>query len=143
MKLWGRDVSLRLGPLERIEAPDVGEPGPRVVAVTAISPVAIGLAPTAATVRAALLRGFPRRLGLHGFDDRQIVVSGVLPGETWPCAVTLGLHGDTRPIECWMGRTLVECNAVAHWMLECAARGPGLGGRVAFGFGAVSVRRVA
>lgn len=36
-------------------------------------------------------------------------------------------------------RTRGDRPAVTHWLLECAARGWGLGGRTAFGFGRVKI----
>ncbi|GAC1577381.1 MAG: hypothetical protein NVS3B20_08750 [Polyangiales bacterium] len=39
----------------------------------------------------------------------------------------------------WRGSVVLECNAVAHWLIEAAARGPGLGGRTALGFGRIRV----
>jgi hypothetical protein len=37
----------------------------------------------------------------------------------------------------WEGHLELQVNAVALWLLRCAARGMGLGGRVAFGFGQI------
>lgn len=42
----------------------------------------------------------------------------------------------------WEGHLVLDVNAPALWLLECAARGMGLGGRVAFGFGQVRITRL-
>jgi hypothetical protein len=46
-------------------------------------------------------------------------------------------------VEGWEGRVTLDANAPARWLLEVAAAGWGLGGKTAFGFGAVRVREVA
>jgi hypothetical protein len=49
------------------------------------------------------------------------------------------LRGKVGPVRGWSGSVVVETNAVGRWLLECAGRGLGLGGRTAFGFGRVRV----
>jgi hypothetical protein len=64
----------------------------------------------------------------------------VVAHETAPAVTPVRgkLGGDGR-IRGWTGAVVLRCNAPARWLLEAAARGPGLGGRVAYGFGAVRV----
>jgi hypothetical protein len=49
------------------------------------------------------------------------------------------LHGDGK-VTGWSGCCVLDVNAPARWLLEIAAAGWGLGGKTAFGFGAVRVR---
>ena len=65
--------------------------------------------------------------------------------ETAPAITTVTRHydraaigGDGR-VRGWEGSLVIETNAVGRWLLEVAARGWGLGGRVAMTFGRVRV----
>lgn len=92
-------------------------------------------APTSETLLGTLSASLMPRLGLgrNGSDLRLILHERhTEPEKVW-CGDKLGLvHG-------WSGYAVVEINAPARWLLEVAARGPGLGGRTAFGFGRIRV----
>lgn len=139
VRLFDRDVTLRFGPLARVKAPSVPPHGRRLLHIEALTPVC-GVEPTSKELFAALARGFPKRLGLSRFDDTRIVIERI-SDETRVVVRDLGLHGERHRVVGWTGSVVVATNAVGHWFLEAAARGPGLGGRVAFGFGAVRVTR--
>ena len=148
-RLFDKPVRMTFGPLARMKAPVVERRGRQRVVLETVTPVAIGhtnnpsnhVHPTSGTLIASLNRGFPKRLGLRHHDDSSIALE-IIEQETQPAYVDLNLHpergGYGRTVG-WTGRVVLEVNAVARWLLEAAARGPGLGGRVAFGFGAIRV----
>lgn len=74
--------------------------------------------------------------------DRSKLRLVVTEAETEPSVIEHRgkLGGDGR-IRGWSGRLLLECNAPVRWLLELAAAGWGLGGRTAYGYGAVVVVR--
>jgi hypothetical protein len=63
--------------------------------------------------------------------------------DSWsPTRAGRQLHGDGK-VTGWSGWCVLDVNAPARWLLEIAAAGWGLGGKTAFGFGAVRLREVA
>ena len=94
------------------------------------------LEPTAQQVRSAL-RLLPPRLGLSVPDeDLQLeLVERQYEAERVDCG---GKYGVVRG---WVGRLVVETNATGEWLLRVAAV-LGLGGRAAFGFGAIAAKEV-
>lgn len=148
--LWDRPTQFRFGPLVRPRAPAVTKRGRQRVAIETITPVCIKatmhldhdkgcryrLVPTSDSLRSALGQQFAARVGVRPVDDDAICLT-VIEHSTDVVHTQIGdKFGD---VPGWMGRVVVEVNAVARWMLEAAARGPGLGSRVGFGFGRIQV----
>jgi hypothetical protein len=152
LRLTARTVTLghhraevSLGAVTRPRAPVVTRRGWHRVRLDAITPVVIRTMagrithtrPTASHLVStlALLAG---RLGARVETDR-IAVS-IEQWDTVPSTIegTGKIGGDGR-LRGWLGSLTLRCNAPARWLLESAARGPGLGGRVAFGFGRVRI----
>lgn len=146
-RLYDRDVTIKTGPLVRIKAPAPGRRGRQRIRLDTITPVVIETEgrtvtrtmPTVTSIWNALTQSLPDRLGLVGLD-KQMVVLEVVSHETQTETVPLG--GKGGPVKGWAGSVVLEVNAVTRWLLEAAARGPGLGGRVAFGFGRIRVGEV-
>lgn len=143
-RLYDREVTVTTGPLIRIRAPLPGKRGRQRIRLDTITPVVIEAEgrtvtrtmPTVTSITSALTQSLPDRLGLVSLD-RDTVVLEVVSHETQTEVVPLG--GKGGPVKGWAGSVVLEVNAVTRWLLEAAARGPGLGGRVAFGFGRVRV----
>jgi len=141
----GREETvLRFGPRWHNKPPRIERRGHRLVRLDAITPVcsrragssATYTAPGAGTLTSTLVRVLAPRLGLDYITEQQVCMR-VRSRETearsvW-CGPKIGVQRG------WVGHVTLECNAVAHWLLEAAARGPGLGGRTALGFGRVVV----
>lgn len=142
--LYDRPVTIKTGPLVRIKAPVVRKRGRQKIRLVTMTPVVIETdgrtvtrtMPTVTSIVSALTHSLPDRLGLVGFDS-SLVVLNVMSHETQTEVVPLG--GKGGPVKGWVGSVVLEVNAVSRWLLEAAARGPGLGGRVAFGFGRIRV----
>lgn len=142
--LFDQPITATMGPLVRIKAPDVRRRGRQRLTISTITPVVIESAdrtvtravPIASSILSALTVNLPERLGLVGFDAASAVLD-VVSHETATDTVPVG--GKWGDVNGWAGAVVVECNAVARWLLEAAARGPGLGGRTAIGFGRVRV----
>ena len=142
--LYDRPVEVRCSPVVRVKAPAALRRGHRRVRVDAITPVVITsdghtvhrTAPCGSSLISALTCELPGRLGLDIFD-RSTARLEMVSNETHPENVYLG--GKFGVIRGWVGSCLVEANAVARWLLHAAGRGPGLGSRVAFGFGRIRV----
>lgn len=145
--LWDRPTRFRFGPLVRMRTPDIRKRGRRRLAIEAITPVVIKsnnshtgrvdyrTTPTADSLRSAISVEFPMRVGVQ--IERDSVCLELVEHDTQIVRTQLGSKYGTVPG--WVGRVVVETNAVGHWLLEAAARGPGLGSRVGFGFGRVRV----
>lgn len=147
--LFDRPSLFRFGPLVRIRAPEITKRGRRKIAIDAVTPVCINPSdrtndltrPDAQSLISALSIGFGRRCGLSADIEAGDLRIDIVRDETHVETVKLG-HSETAKygwVRGWVGRVVVECNAPAHWLLACAARGIGLGGRTAFGFGRVRV----
>lgn len=142
--LYGRDVSVETGFLARMKAPVVRKRGHQRVVIDAITPVVIQstnrtvhrLTPTAHSLLSALTIGLPGRLGLVDFEHDAATIE-VIEQSTQHQTVDVG--GKHDKITGWVGRVVVDVNAVSRWLLEACARGPGFGGRTAFGFGRIRV----
>ena len=142
-QLGHRIVVLRFGPAARVRAPAIQWRGRRSVRVDTLTPVVITkehrsieyTAPTAETIASSLVNTLAPRLGLS--IDLADVCLRLVERQSEPVSVWAGeTQGRIRG---WHGMATLEANAVAAWLLEAAARGPGLGGRTAFGFGRVRV----
>jgi len=148
-RLYDRACAFRFGPLVRVKAPEIATRGRRRIAIDAVTPVSIQSAdrtiertsPDATSLISALSHGFGRRCGLLEDVPTSDLRIEVVSDETRIETVKLGAYASAKygHVRGWVGRVVVECNAPAHWLLECAARCVGLGGRTAFGFGRVRV----
>ncbi len=143
-RLFDRPVRVTFGSQVRLRAPAAREPGRYLLRIDAVTPVTIRsngganfahLTPDATNLLSALTATFPARIGLDAFDPAMAAMR-VVARATQPETVLCGSHFGA--IRGWTGSVVVECNAVAAWLLECAAR-VGLGGRTAMGFGRVKV----
>lgn len=147
--LYDRPTRFRFGPLARMRAPEITKRGRRLVAIDAVTPVCIQSAdrtiertsPDSQSLISTLSRDFGRRCGLAEDVPADWLRIEIVEDATTVETVKLGAHETAKygHVRGWAGRAVVECNAPAHWLLEAAARGPGLGGRTAFGFGRVRV----
>lgn len=138
-------VQVRFGPVWRMLAPKVRR-GHQRVRVTSYTPVVWRNSGaryitdvTAEHIIASLRGSLAERLGASvRTEDLRVEVLG----ETTEIVRT-DLGGKYGAIPGWRGTVDLEVNAPARWLLECAARGWGLGGKTAFGFGRVSVNALA
>lgn len=141
-RLFDRPVEARFSARVRIRTPSITR-GRRRVRVDAITPVVIQSdgrtvsrpMPTASSLFSALTKDLPARLGVDA--PHESVKLEVVSHET--TAASVQLAGKFGAVRGWVGSCVVEGNAVARWLLHAAGRGPGLGGRCAFGFGRVRV----
>lgn len=146
-------VTMRLGPLVRVRVPPAYACGPHSVSLRAHSPVVI--ASTTGRSRGALARGeaqrkvyrerptdeamrhalcgLARKLGVR----TEGVVVHVVDERTR--AVEVRRKGRRIDAIGWVGDVDLVCSPMARWLIECASRGLGLGSRVAFGCGRVTV----
>jgi hypothetical protein len=150
VRIARQPVDLTFGPLVRVRAPAAPPRGRRRVRIDALTPVVISktgkqevyTAPTTERLMSALANASGQRFGLAariGLTPQEIanVQLELVERSTEPATVPIGGH--TGTIRGWVGSVVVDANASARWLLECAARGLGLGGRTAFGFGRVRV----
>ena len=77
-------------------------------------------------------------MGVPNLDTSTVLLE-MVDAETQPATVQLG--GKFHGIRGWTGHVIVEGNAVARWLVQCAGL-VGLGGRTALGFGRVRVMEV-
>lgn len=144
--LFGRPCNVRLGPLARLRAPIVGAPGPRILRIRTQTPIVIrgltdpGCRPGHRRIGPALTSTMtswlPRRVGLE--LGPQSVRTEVICASGGMRRVQLGGH--LGAVYGWTGEIILRTNACGHWLLELGAR-IGFGGRVAFGFGRITVER--
>lgn len=129
------------GPAARIKAPDLDRRGRLRVRVVAVTPVVtrkegssvLYTAPGASTICSTLWRKLAPLLGV---DVRESEVRAkIIRRHTEARTVQMG--GKYPAQRGWVGEVELEVNAPAAWLLLAAARGPGLGGRTAFGFGRI------
>ncbi len=144
VSIFNEDRALYLSAARPVASPAVPRRGRRLLQVDTLTPVCsqtMGrtvsrLEPTAPQIINAL-RMLPPRIGLSVPDDdlRLELVERQYEAERVDCG---GKFGTVRG---WVGRLVVETNATGEWLLR-AAETLGLGGRVAFGFGAITVTGV-
>lgn len=143
----GRHDGGRVGPLiigkpQRVPAPQwkgrVGE-----LAVTALTPVVSRCDggeseyghPRASAIDQGLRQKVARAYLGVDIRGQEMAVEVV---EDSSCAVRVGaVHHSSG----WTGEVVLRCNAVAGWLLLIAASGVGLGGRTAYGMGAIHAER--
>jgi len=143
-ELFRRPVQVRFGCRWRAKYPVVRKRGHRKLRVDAITPVVIQstaratprVEPTKTSLLSTLSLELPQRLGLEDFDRESLVLS-VVSHESRKEVVQLGAKYGAVPG--WVGHVVIDTNAVGEFLLRCAANGPGLGGRTAFGFGRIVV----
>lgn len=153
---WGAEAAtVAFGPRSRLRLPAPLAPGRYLARVDTITPVVSRLdgaradylgRPTAPHL-AASLRRLAEALGLRLTRAEialRIVASATTRAETDLAfgrgdPTGRGAWGRGGKLPGWSGAVVVECNAVARWLLDVAARGWGLGGKVAAGFGRVRV----
>lgn len=145
-------VDLRFGPLVRVKAPPQPAPCTHQLRIVARTPVVIasttgrrtsmreaGAPQTkvfrvdadAASISHALC-GLARKVGAPTDGVEVRVVDRAVRTAVVKQRGRVDAHG-------WVGHVDVECSAQARWLLDAASRGLGLGGRVAFGCGAIEL----
>lgn len=146
-RLFGQPVWASFGAPIRLRYPPPLAPGRYQLRIDAVTPVCIRhnvtgsraktthLTPAAENLLSALTQAFPTRIGLPGLDPGTAALR-VVARRTEAVRVPCGSH--LGQIRGWTGSVMVEANAVAAWLLGCAAQ-VGLGGRTALGFGRVRV----
>lgn len=140
-----QSVLVRCGPFARLRSPQVERRGHQVVRIDTLTPITIRsmggavtrVNPTEGNLLSTISAWLPRRLGLDSLrlcfrllEKRTETTRTDLGGKF---GVVLGCHG----------HFIADVNAPMRWLLECAARGLGMGGRTAFGFGRIRVEDVA
>lgn len=150
VRLGSGRVTVRLGNLYRILAPRVSKRGHRKLRIDAITPVCVRCttnretgwarlytAPTSGNLLSTLIKMTPQRIGLWVEEDSARLE--MLERDTVPATFRLaGRDGRLGNMRGWVGHCVVDCNAVAHWLLLVAER-IGYGGTTAFGFGRIRV----
>jgi hypothetical protein len=139
-------VTLSCGAAVRIHTPPQWTTGAYTVRLTTRTPVAVASSraeerayhttPTAECLQSALV-SLAQRLRVK-LEAPPVV--HVLEDRTRPTEVTL--RGKPRRVRGWHGQVDLLCSATARWLLECSARGLGLGARAAYGFGAIKVEQL-
>lgn len=132
------DCTLALGNRVRMHVPPAYVPGVHLARLTLRTPLVVqseGRTITRRTADSATITSaawtLARKLGVH---PEALAVS-VLDDRTHVEAVDY--RGKLGRVEGVVGTVDVVCNAPARWLLECASRGLGMGGRTAFGCGRV------
>lgn len=143
-RLWDRPTEFYVRDLVEIDAPKVSLRRGRIpVRVTAITPVTMNkdnhskpeVRPTKDSFVRALTGTFQERVGMSVPG----VMAEVIDVRTEPVHVNLG--GKYGPVPGWVGEVDLHVNAPALWLLRCA-ESVGLGARVGFGFGRISVEEI-
>ncbi len=147
-RIGQQTCEMRLGPLTRVRAPArATRRGRTKVRIDAITPVVICrdgkstmyTAPTTQHLGSTLRGTLAPRLGIDEEDTRYVRIE-MLDRETQPETVMLGSHwGNARG---WVGHVTADVNASGLWLLECAARGLGLGAMTGVGFGRIKLTTV-
>lgn len=154
--LYGRPATLSFGPLVKLRTPVVSRRGRHRIKLEAITPVSIKSAhkdrsvvyrmvPTSESLISTLECALAPRLGLKIARENIClnVISHRVESVDYECGKFGNFYGskhpDERGVRGWVGHVIIECNAVARWLLECAARGWGLGARVSIGCGRIMV----
>lgn len=136
-----QSVLIQCGPLVRFRAPTVERRGRQRVRVEILTPMTIRsmggtvtrVNPTEANLLSTLSAWLPRRLGLHRLPLEFKLV------EKRTETVYTDLGGKFGRVAGFVGWFVADVNAPCRWLLEVAARGLGMGGRTAFGFGRIAV----
>ena len=143
--LFDQPVQVTTSLLFRLRAPPAPRRGHQLVGVDAITPICIRNDSSETTYTKPVAGNFISSLGRHLAPRLGINVSTddlrceIVESDTHPETVHLGgKYGNVRG---WTGRVVLDVNAPARWLLECAAL-IGLGGRTAFGFGRVATHGV-
>lgn len=146
-ELFGQPVTVRCGPLWRVRTPSLETTAQRwIMRLRTITPVCIRshresgkevvrLTPAAEHVCMALTAAFPERLGCRPLTLRPESLA-VVSHDTIPVEVPIG--GKYGMIRGWEGEVVLDVDAQAKWLLECAAL-VGLGGRTSLGFGRIQL----
>lgn len=155
-RLYDSKVQAKFGPLVRVKAPGLPRRGRQRVRIDTVTPVVVTtegrsrshIVPTPLSLLSALTAEFPLRLGLDDATAKALRVDGERTRKTALAQLELVEHDAHKAtvevgakygtVVGWEGSCVVEVNAPARWLLECAAR-VGLGGRTAFGFGRIRV----
>ena len=136
-------VIARFGMYTRLKAPQVSKRGHQRVRLSTITPVVVAnegrskqyTEPTEDNLTSTLTRTLAPRLGVQvKSEDMRLEI---VDADTE--AVKPELGGHFGAVQGWIGWVDLDCNATARWLIDCAARGMGLGGRTALGFGRVRV----
>lgn len=140
VRLYEQQIEVRFGGKVRIKAPVVEKRGRRRLRIDTITPAVVrnaNVSPgnaSAPVLLNTLCAWLPRRVGVAiGDDDARLIV---IESDTRVEHVDLG--GKFGRVSGWVGSVVVECNAVAHWLLRVAEI-VGFGGRCAYGFGRIKV----
>lgn len=149
VRLGSGRCAIKFGDLHRIKAPRVAKRGHRQLRIDAVTPVCVRCtqgcdqtqklytAPTSGNLRSTLALMTPKRLGL--LVDESTVKLEMVSRDTIPATFSLaGRDGRLGNMRGWVGHVVVDCNAVAHWLLLVAER-IGYGGTPSFGFGRIRV----
>jgi len=144
--LYGKSVRVRFGTRWQPKYPVVRRRGwrrLRIDAITAVNIMSMGRTtprplPTKTSIISALTAEFPARVGVEVRPDD--VVLRIVSTDARTEHVQMGAKYGAVPG--WVGSAIVETNAIGEFLLRCAANGPGLGGRTAFGFGRIVVSHV-
>jgi hypothetical protein len=147
VRLGSGIVRLRFGSLYRFKTPRIDRRGHRRLRIDSITPVCVRCtngadntqklytAPTSGNLRSTLAMMTPKRLDL--LVDESTVMLEMLERHTIPATLSLaGRDGRLGNMRGWTGHVIVDCNAVAHWLLLVSER-IGYGGTTAFGFGRI------
>ena len=136
-----QSVLVHCGPFTRLRTPQVTKRGHQRVRVDILTPLTIRsmggavtrVNPTEGNITSTLSSWLPRRLGVEGLRLQLRVI------EKQTETVRVDLGGKFGQVLGCSGWFVADVNAPARWLLECAARGLGMGGRTAFGFGRIRV----
>jgi len=146
--LGGRQNAVQFGPLHRLKAPKVAKRGRRRLRIESVTPVCVRCTqtsgeqvmytePTTGNLLSTLTLMTPKRIGL--LVDPATAKLELVERATHEARVHLaGRDGRLGDMHGWIGSVVVDANAVAHWLLEVAAR-IGFGGTTSFGFGRIRV----
>jgi len=142
-------AKLKFGNMFRFRAPSVRKRGHRKLRIDAITPVCVRCthgadgtqklytAPTSGNLLSTLVCMIPKRIELMVEPDSARLE--LLERDTVPATFRLaGRDGRLGNMRGWVGSVIVDCNAVAHWLLLVAER-IGYGGTTSFGFGRIRV----
>lgn len=136
-----QSVLVHCGPFARLRSPQVSHRGHQQIRVDMLTPITIRsmggavtrVNPTEGNLLSTISSWLPRRLGL----DHLRLCFHLLEKRTETTRTDLG--GKFGAVLGCQGYFVADVNAPCRWLLECAARGLGLGGRTAFGFGRIRI----
>jgi hypothetical protein len=144
-RLYDRRVTVRFGAKWRPKYPVMRRRrGWRALRIDAITPIVIRstgstvhrLIPSKTALISTLTTEFPARVGVE-LDRPDDLVLELVATDARTERVLMG--GKLATWAGWLGSVIVRTNAIGEFLLRCAANGPGLGGRTAFGFGRIVV----